>query len=394
MSSEHLDSDRVISILDRVFAGHNKPMGLHEPYFPGKEWDYVKECLDTRWVSSAGRFIERLEVDLADYLGVKRVVAVVNGTAGLHIALKLSGVETNDEVIVPSATFVATANAVAHCGAIPHFADIEPKTLGIDAARLGEYLRDATDIRDGKCFNRNTGRCIKAVVPMHTFGHPVDIEGVLEVCQRYNLIMIEDAAESIGSMYKGKQTGTFGKAGIFSFNGNKTITTGGGGAIATNDEKFANFARHITTTAKMPHPWEYRHDMVAYNYRMPNINAALGVAQLEQLDTFLKLKRSLAERYAKEFKNVSGLIFFTEPESTKSNYWLNTLVLNNEQSNMRDVLIKRGMESGYSMRPLWLPLHTLKMYQTCPRMDLNVAENLSMRLINIPSSVFLGKGHS
>ncbi|MBP7529881.1 MAG: LegC family aminotransferase [Syntrophorhabdaceae bacterium] len=392
--SGSLDIDRVLDVLDDILTGHNKPMGLHEPYFSGKEWDYVRECLDTRWVSSVGRFIDRFEADLADYLGVKRVVAVVNGTAGLHMALKLTGVGRGDEVIIPAVTFVATANAVAHCDAIAHFADSEMKTLGIDAVKLSDYLAGAAVLRDGGCFNRSTSRPIKAVVAMHTFGHPVDVDSLMEVCDRFNLALVEDAAESIGSLYKGRQTGTFGRASVFSFNGNKTITTGGGGAIATNDEKLADLAKHVTTTAKVPHPWEYRHDMIAYNYRMPNLNAALGCAQLEQLDHFLLLKRMLADRYSEEFRDVRGVHFFGEPDFAKSNYWLNTLVLDEERAGMRDALIERAQERGYSMRPLWIPLHQLSMYEACPRMDLSVAEDLARRIVNIPSSVYLGKSHN
>lgn len=385
--------DNIIDVLDRVLAGQDRPIALHEPYFPGKEWEYVKECLDTRWVSSVGRFIERFEVELAEYLGVKRVVAVVNGTAGLHMALKLVGVERGDEVIVPAVTFVATANAVAHCDAVPHFADSEMSTLGIDPTKLSEYLAGISVMRGEECFNSMTGRRVKAVIAMHTFGHPVDIDRLVEVCERFNLILIEDAAESIGSQYKTKQTGNWGKASVFSFNGNKTLTTGGGGAIATNDEELANLAKHVTTTAKVPHPWEYRHDRIGYNYRMPNINAALGCAQLEQLDDFLRLKRSLAERYLKEYANCEGVSFFREPDFASSNYWLNALVLDEQYAHLRDVLIERGQERGYSMRPLWIPLHKLPMFQACPRMDLSIAESLSTKVVNIPSSVFLGKEH-
>lgn len=387
------DVERVIDVLDKVLHGHNRPMGLHEPFFPGKEWEYVKECIDTRWVSSVGRFIERFEKDLARYLGIKHVVAVVNGTAGLQIALKLIGVERDDEVIVPTITFVATANAVVHCGAVPHFADSEANTLGIDPVKLSEHLSSVSVMNGGQCFNKATGRCIKAVIAVHIFGHPVDLDGLREVCGRFNLTLIEDSAESIGSLYKGKQTGGWGRASVFSFNGNKTVTTGGGGAIATNDEELAKLAKHVTTTAKIPHPWEYRHDMVGYNYRMPNLNAALGCAQLEQLDDFLRLKRLLAERYMKEFENYEGVSFFKEPLFAKSNYWLNALVLDDRYACMRNALIEHGQARGYSMRPLWTPLHKLAMYESCPRMDLAVAENLSGRVVNIPSSVFLGKEH-
>ena len=388
------DVETILDVLDLVLSGHERPIGLHEPYFAGKEWEYVKECIDTRWVSSVGRFIERFEKDLADYLGVKRVVAVVNGTAGLHMSLKLVGVERGDEIIIPAITFVATANAVSYCDAIPHFVDSEVKTLGIDPFKLAEYLSNIATVREGQCFNTLTGRRIKAVIAVHTFGHPVDMDNLVEVCNRFDLELIEDAAESIGSMYKGKQTGNWGKASVFSFNGNKTITTGGGGAIATNDEELASLAKHITTTAKVAHPWEYRHDRTGYNYRMPNINAALGCAQLEQLDSFLRLKRALAERYASEFKAFGGVSFFSEPDFAKSNYWLNALIFDNEHKRLRDLLIERAQKRNYSTRPVWIPLHKLAMYEKCPRMDLPVAEDLAERIVNIPSSVFLGKEHS
>lgn len=389
-----LDIDALIDVLDRVLSGHERPIGLHEPYFAGKEWDYVKECLDTRWVSSVGPFIERFEKDLADYLGVKCVVAVVNGTAGLHMALKLVGVGSQDEVIIPTITFVATANAVSYCGAVPHFAECDSETLGIDPEKLFKYLSDATTMRGGQCFNNITGRRIKALIAVHTFGHPADIDSLISVCNKFNIEFIEDAAESIGSLYKGEYTGTRGKMSVFSFNGNKTLTTGGGGAIVTNDCNLADEAKHITTTAKVPHPWEYRHDKVGYNYRMPNLNAALGCAQLEQIDVFLRLKRTLAERYAHEFNEINGVEFFREPDFARSNYWLNALIFDDADKHLRDTFIERAQVRNYSTRPVWIPLHKLPMYQTCPRMDLSVAENLADRIVNIPSSVFLGKEHN
>lgn len=362
---------------------------LHEPSFMGNEWKYLKDCVDTGWVSSAGKYVELFEQKLANFIGVKRAVAVVNGTAALHIALKIVGVTVNDEVLIPSLTFVATGNAVVYCGATPHFVDVEEKTLGLDPNKLNEYLDEIADVKNGECYNKITGRRIKAVVPMHTFGHPVDIDPLIEVCKKYHLKLVEDAAESLGSYYKGKHTGNFGIASAFSFNGNKIITTGGGGAIVTNDEKLADLAKHLTTTAKIPHRWEYVHDMIGYNYRMPNINAALGCAQLEQLPKFIKKKRELAKKYKEAFRDIAGVSFFEEANFSKSNYWLNTLILEESFEFTRDELLKVLNESGIMSRPIWHPLHLLKMYKYNPKMDLSMTEKLSQQIINIPSSMSL-----
>jgi perosamine synthetase len=367
-------------------------ISLHEPSFVGNEWKYIKDCIDTGWVSSVGKYVELFEKNLAEFVGVKRAVAVVNGTAALHIALKIVGVQENDEVLIPALTFVATANAVVYCGAIPHFVDVEERTLGLDPYKLNEYLHEIADIKNGECYNKITGRRIKAVVPMHTFGHPVDIDPLIEVCNKYHLELVEDAAESLGSYYKEKHTGTFGKVSAFSFNGNKIITTGGGGAIITNDEKLADLARHLTTTAKIPHPWEYVHDMVGYNYRMPNINAALGCAQLEQLPKFIKKKRELAKKYKEALQDIAGIRFFEETHFSKSNYWLNALILEESFELTRDELLKALNESGIMSRPVWHPLHQLKMYKYNPKMDLSMTEKLSQQIINIPSSMSLCGG--
>ncbi|WP_206810936.1 LegC family aminotransferase [Paradesulfitobacterium ferrireducens] len=364
-------------------------IGLHEPQFCGNEWDYLEECLTTGWVSSVGKFVDRFEQMLAEYTGVKRAIAVVNGTAALHIALKVIGVKTGDEVLVPTLTFVATANAVEYCGAIPHFADSEEKSLGLDPHKLEIWLNEIAELRHGECFNRQTGRRIKAVIAMHTFGHPVDLDPLLEVCRRFKLELIEDAAESIGSFYKGRHTGNWGKFATLSFNGNKTITTGGGGAILTNDEELGKEVKHLTTTAKIPHPWAYYHDRVGYNYRLPNINAALGCAQMEQLDSFLEKKRILAERYKFAFSKVQGIRFFTEPDFAQSNYWLNVLLLDDENAFIRDTLLKKLNTSGIMARPAWTLMHKLPMFHSCPRMDVSTAENIESRLINIPSGALL-----
>lgn len=370
------------------------PVALHEPSFSGNEWLYLKECLDSTFVSSVGKFVDRFEADLCAFTGAKHAIAVVNGTAALHIALKLAGVKTGDEVLVPTLTFVATANAVTYCSALPHFVDSEARTLGVDAAKLSEYLSSQTEQRAGQCVNRATGRVIRALVPMHTFGHPVDLDGLLAVAHDFNLALVEDAAESLGSYYHGRHTGTFGLMGTLSFNGNKTITTGGGGAILTNDPELARHAKHLTTTAKMPHAWEYRHDEIGYNYRLPNLNAALGCAQLEQLPAMLAAKRSLFQHYQAAFAPVAGVKLMEEPEHCQSNYWLQTLALDPEQVGQRDVLLQTTNDAGFMTRPAWILMHKLTPFKNCPRMELAGAQSLAPRLINIPSSSGLVPGDS
>lgn len=388
-----MDAAQVLHTLQSVIGQGDGFVSLHEPIFSGQEWDYVKECLDTGWVSSVGSYVDRFEHMLAEYTGVKRAVAVVNGTAALHVCLHLAGVRSEDEVLLPTLTFVATANAVIYGGAVPHFVDSEESTLGLDPRKLAVYLTGMAEIRGEECFNRNTGRRIRAVVPMHTYGHPVDLDALIEVCESFKLVLIEDAAESLGSFYKGRHTGQWGKVSALSFNGNKIVTTGGGGAILTNDEEIGALAKHLTTTAKIPHKWDFKHDMVGYNYRLPNINAALGCAQLEQLPGFLRRKRELAEKYRKAFTDIEGVRFFTEPEHASSNYWLNTLLLDDAHGEERDELLDLTNGSGVMTRPTWTLMHTLPMYRNCPRMDLTVAEILERRIVNIPSSAFLGGHH-
>ena len=382
--------EAVLAALRSVLPDQNQMIPLHEPQFSGNEWIYVKECLDTGWVSSVGKFVDRFEEELAAYTGVKRAVAVVNGTAALHICLLLAGVQPGDEVIIPALTFVATANAVTYCGAVPHFADSEEATLGLDPRKLDEYLAAITEQRVEGFFNRKTGRRIKAVVPMHTFGHPVDLDPLLDVCHRFSITLIEDAAESLGSYYKGRHTGQWGFLSAMSFNGNKTITTGGGGAILTNNLELGRIAKHLTTTAKVPHRWEFNHDMLGYNYRMPNINAALGCAQLEQLQRFLAAKRYLMGRYRQALEGITGIRFFSEPPDATSNYWLNVVLLDEEYFGQRDALLAASNDAGIMTRPVWTPMHKLPMFSGCPKMDLSVAESLERRLINLPSSAFLG----
>ena len=366
------------------------PVALHEPRFAGNEWLYLKECLDSTYVSSVGKFVDRFEADLAAYTGAKHAVAVVNGTAALHVALRLAGVQSGDEVLIPALTFVGTANAVAYCGAMPHFVDSEERTLGLDATAMREYLQGITKVRSGQCVNRGTGRVIRALVPMHTFGHPVDIEGVLAVARDFRLALVEDAAESLGSIAHGRHTGTFGRMGTLSFNGNKTITTGGGGAILTNDPELGRRAKHLTTTAKVPHRWEYLHDEIGYNYRLPNINAALGCAQLEQLPDFLAAKRRIFERYQAAFAAVPQSRIVAEPEGCRSNYWLQTLLLDESAADQRDAILAATNDAGLMTRPTWTLMHRLAPYRACPKMELPVAESLQRRLINLPSSAQFG----
>jgi perosamine synthetase len=386
-TSISLANQIVNSIRDVV--GTN-PVALHEPSFAGNEWIYLKECLDSTFVSSVGKFVDRFEAELADYTGAKHAISVVNGTAALQIALKLAGVKADDEVLIPALTFVATANAVNYCNAVPHFVDCEEYTLGIDSAKLREYLEENTSQHSGQCVNNITGRIIRAIVPMHTFGHPSDIEGLLSVARDFNLVLVEDAAESLGSYYQGQHTGTFGLFGTLSFNGNKTITTGGGGAILTNSESLAQHAKHLTTTAKLPHAWEFRHDEIGYNYRMPNVNAALGCAQLEQLPAKLAAKRNLFSRYRDAFADIKGVTLFKEPQNCQSNYWLQSLVLNKNESQNRDLILETTNNVGIMTRPVWVLLHELTPFKGSPSMNLSSAYSLQGRIINIPSSPGLG----
>lgn len=365
------------------------PVGLHEPRFAGNEWAYLKECLDSTFVSSVGNFVDRFEQDLAAFTGAKHAVAVVNGTAALHVAMRLAGVRPGDEVLVPALTFVATAAAVAHCGATPHFVDSEERTLGMDPAALRAYLKVATERRGGQSINRATGRVVRALVPMHTFGHPVDIAGLLAVARDFHLALVEDAAESLGSTIGARHTGTFGVAGTLSFNGNKTVTTGGGGAILTDDPALARRAKHLTTTAKVPHRWAFVHDEVGFNYRMPNLNAALGCAQLEQLPGFIDRKRRLFERYKSALASVPEVRLQREPEGCHSNYWLQSIVLDPGLEGERDAILAATNDAGLMTRPIWTLMHRLAPYADCPRMELAVAESLERRVINLPSSAHL-----
>lgn len=380
-------ADQIITALRSVLGEGNFP--LHAPRFSGNEQRYVQECIASTYVSSVGAYVERFEKALATYTGARRAVAVVNGTAALQVALQVAGVQADDEVIVPALTFVATANAVRYLGAVPHFVDSDESTLGLDPRALRDWLRNVAEPAGDAYRNRQTGRRISALVPMHTFGHPCDLEGLLAVAYDYRLALVEDAAESLGSRYQGQHTGTIGLLGTLSFNGNKIITAGGGGAILTNDERLANHAKHLTTTAKLPHRWDYVHDEIGYNFRMPNLNAALGCAQLEQLPGFIDSKRSLFNRYRDAFWGIPDVRLMEEPRGCKSNYWLQTLILAGSVENQRDELLQVTNDAGLMTRPAWQLMHQLRPYQECPRAPLPVAESLAKRLINIPSSAGL-----
>lgn len=357
---------------------------LHAPVFTGNEQQYVSETIASTFVSSVGAFVDRFEHDMQVYTGSPRAVATVNGTAALHIALLLAGVKAGELVITQSLTFVATCNAIAYCDAEPVFVDVDRETLGLSPTALEQWL-DAQAVvgEDGLCRLRADGRVLRACLPMHTFGHPVAITELMAVCERWNLALVEDAAESLGSTYQGQHTGTFGLVGTLSFNGNKVITTGGGGMLLTNDVLGAR-AKHLTTTAKRPHAYEYVHDEVGYNYRLPNLNAALGCAQLEQLDSFLAAKRRLAMSY-KELLQGSDLEFVTEPQGCRSNYWLNAVIC--QDRNQRDTLLKATNEQGVMTRPIWALMNRLPAYQHCVSGDLSNAQWLEERVVNLPSSV-------
>jgi perosamine synthetase len=359
---------------------------LHEPRFLGNEKKYLNECIDSTFVSSVGKFVDKFEEDIANYIGVKYAVATSNGTSALHIALLISGVESDDEVITQPLTFVATCNAISYCGAQPVFVDVDKDTMGLSPTALGFFLENNTTVKNQQCINNKTGKVIKACVPMHTFGRPCRIDEIKEICDKHYVFLIEDAAESVGSTYKGRHTGTFGQVGVMSFNGNKIITAGGGGCIVTNDKALAKKAKYLTTTAKAPHKWNFNHDMVGYNYRMPNLNAALLVAQLENLDNFISSKRKLANAY-ETFFNSTNYIFVKEPMGSKSNYWLNSILLKNKQQ--RDEFLDETNSSGIITRPIWTLMNRLPMFECAQCGNLKNSEWLEERVVNIPSSAIL-----
>ncbi len=376
----------IVQFIKKLY-GSEDFVPLSVPKFVGNEKKYLNECIDTTFVSSVGKFVDRFENEMAEYTGAKKAVVCVSGTNALHMALMLAGVERDDEVLTQALTFIATCNALSYIGAHPVFIDVDMDTFGLSPAAMESWLKENAEVRNGECFNKKTGRRIKACVPMHTFGHPVHLDELVEVCARWNIELVEDAAESIGSLYKGKHTGTFGKVGAISFNGNKTITTGGGGMLLFQDEELGKFAKHITTQAKVPHRWEFVHDHIGYNYRMPNINAALGCAQLEHIEEFVEDKRKTAQEYANYFKGVDGVDFFTEPADCRSNYWLNTVIL--PDRNAQQAFLEYTNDNGVMTRPVWELMNRLPMFRDCQNDGLANTQWLADRIVNIPSSVKL-----
>lgn len=375
----------VVDFVHTLFASDDF-VPLHAPCFIGNEKKYLNECIDTTYVSSVGKFVDRFEEMVADYTGTAKAVVCVNGTNALHMALLLAGVERDDEVISQSLTFIATANAISYIGAHPVFIDVDKETMGLSPLSMEKWLGASTEIREGACYNKKTGRRIKACVPMHTFGHPVKLAELTALCNRYHIELIEDAAESLGSFYKGKHTGTVGKISALSFNGNKTITTGGGGMLLFQDADLGQYAKHLMTQAKVPHRWEFMHDHIGYNYRMPNINAALGCAQMENLDRYVENKRETAEKY-QSFFQTSSIEFFSEPEDCCSNYWLNAVLLPDKTA--RDEFLAYTNDHGVMTRPVWGLMNKLPMFEHCETDDLKNTRWFEERVVNIPSSVRL-----
>jgi perosamine synthetase len=357
---------------------------LHEPRFVGNEKKYLNDCIDSTFVSSVGAYVDLFEQKMCELTGAKHCIAIVNGTNALHLSLLLAGVKKEDEVLTQALTFIATANAISYCSATPHFVDVDKETLGLSPSLLKKYLSEIAEVKNNSCYNKKTGKRIAACVPMHTFGLPICMDELISICNEYNIPVVEDAAESLGSSYKGQHTGTFGLLGTFSFNGNKTITCGGGGAIITNDDELAKKAKHISTQAKVPHKWEYEHDEIGYNYRMPNLNAALACAQLEQLNHFIQNKRELAHKYHTLLKPQNiGLV--KEQENAISNYWLNAVILKDKSE--RDIFLEQTNSNGVMTRPIWALMNKLDMFKNCPKSNLTNSEWLEERVVNIPSSV-------
>ena len=375
--------NETVEFIKKLYPNQN-PVPLHAPVFWGNEKEYLQDCIDSTFVSYVGKYVKEFEERTAEFTAAKYAVAVVNGTAALQIALQIAGVQPGDEVITQAMTFVATANAISHCHAKPLFIDVDRNSLGLSLEKLEDFLKKGTIQKNSCCINKKTAAKITAIVPMHTFGFTCQIDNITQLAEKYNIKVIEDAAESLGSYYKNKHSGTFGLAGILSYNGNKTITTGGGGMILTNDSDFAKKARHITTTAKQAHKYEYIHDQVAYNYRMSNVSAAIGVAQMEKIDVYLKNKRETALLYKDYFED-KKMDFFTESKDSKVNYWLNTLILDNEEE--KTAFLEYTNNKGIMTRPVWRLMNKLDMYKDFQCEDISNAEWLEARIVNLPSGV-------
>lgn len=379
-----MDYSQIISFIKDVYKTDGF-VPLSVPQFIGNEKKYLEECIDTTFVSSVGKFVDRFEEMVAEYTGAKKAVVCVSGTNALHMAMMLVGVKRDDEVLTQALTFIATCNAISYIGAHPVFVDVDKDTMGLSPKAVKAWLESNAEIKDDTCYNKTTGRRIKVCVPMHTFGHPVHLDELVEICKEWHIELVEDAAESLGSFYKGKHTGTFGKVGAISFNGNKTITTGGGGMLLFMDEKLGEFAKHLTTQAKVPHRWEFVHDHIGYNYRMPNINAALGCAQMEHLEEFVLNKQETAVKYAEFFKNMDDIEFFVEPTDCRSNYWLNAVILKDKQTQLE--FLQQTNDNGVMTRPIWELMNRLPMFEHCQNDGLENSIWLADRVVNIPSSV-------
>lgn len=356
---------------------------LHAPAFIGNEKKYLDDCIDTTFVSSVGKYVDRFEDAIAKYTGANRAVVCVNGTMALFMALKLCDIKPDEKVITQPLTFIATANAIAYCYAHPVFLDVDEDTMGLSPTKVRLWLERNAAVKSDGCYDKHSGKKIRAVVPMHTFGHPVKIDDFVKLCDEWKLALIEDAAESIGSFYKGRHTGTYGEIGCMSFNGNKTITCGGGGILLFQNKEKGDYAKHITTQAKIPHRWEFKHDAIGYNLRMPNINAALGCAQLECIDTILANKRETSRMYKDFFSNIDDISFFDEPKDCKSNFWLNAVLLRDKRE--RDIFLAETNDNGIQTRPIWELMNRLPMFISATRGDLSTAEMFADRIVNIPS---------
>ena len=370
----------------REVYGTKKNILLHEPKFIGNEKKYLNQSIDRTFVSTVGKFVDEFEEKIAKYVGAKHAIATTNGTSALHVSLILAGVKKNNEVITQPLNFVASSNAISYCNAEPIFIDVDRDTMGLSPSALKSFLNKNTTVKNKQCFNNKTKKVIKACVPMHSYGHPCRIDEIKQICDEYHIFLIEDAAESVGSFYKNRHTGTFGHLGVMSFNGNKIITAGGGGCIVTNDKVLAEKAKHISTTAKVPHKWDFNHDMVGYNYRMPDINAALLLAQLENLNDFINSKRNLANKYEGFFKD-RDCDFFKEPKNSKSNYWLNSIILKDKHQKYK--FLKETNSKGVMTRPIWTLMNNLPMFKDAQCNNLKNSKWLYERVVNIPSSTTL-----
>lgn len=379
-----LDYSKIIHKVRSLFNEPKEFIPLHIPHFSGNEKKYVIECIDSTYVSSIGQFVNDFEKSIADLTGAKRCIVCVNGTNAIHLALVACGVEQEDEVLTQPLTFIATVNAISYTLATPVFIDVDKDTMGLSPVSLGKFLRENTVIKGNECYNKITGKRIKACLPMHTFGHAARIDEIKTICEEYHIVLIEDAAEAIGSSYKNKHLGTYGLMGTFSFNGNKTITTGGGGAIITDDEELADKLKHLSTQAKIPHKWRYEHDQIGYNYRMPNINAAIGLAQIENIEYILKQKRKLAQSYKDFFTSIDVKVF-EERSNENCNYWLNAVILNSKEQ--QQTFLTQLNEAGVMCRPIWELMTEMVMFKDCQKTNLDNAQWLSQRVVNIPSSV-------